>query len=102
MMNTWIDGTVYPDREPPTALVTLAEQVDFLARLCAAWDMGILPTPETVREIRRREWGQAVGECRLLTSPAYHLVRLWHHLPSVPYLGQRLAYIAQDPNLEHV
>lgn len=64
--------------------------------------MGILPNAETVREIRQPEWRQAVEECRLLTSPTYHLLRLWHHLPPLPYLGQRLVYIVQDPNLEHV
>jgi len=43
-----------------------------------------------------------VDACRLLTSPAYHLVRDWHGLPALPYLGRRLAYIYDDPNLAHV
>jgi hypothetical protein len=38
----------------------------------------------------------------LLTSPTYHLLRAWHALPVLPYLGQRLAYIAEDPSLEYV
>lgn len=42
-MQEWIDGTLYPDTEPPEALETLAERVDFLARLCGAWDFSILP-----------------------------------------------------------
>ncbi|MFQ6058898.1 MAG: hypothetical protein ACE5MB_08495 [Anaerolineae bacterium] len=73
--NPWIDGALYPDTEPPTTLKTLAERVDFLARLCAAWDFGLLPHAETVAEIRRAEWREAVDACRLLTSPAYHLLR---------------------------
>lgn len=100
--NNWIDGALYPDIEPPLALESLADRVDFLARLCAAWDFGVLPRPETVAEIRRPEWRDAVDACRLLTSPVYHLLRQWHGLPRVPYLGQQLAYIRDDPNLKYV
>jgi len=98
-VQSWIDGSLYPDREVPDELETLADRVDFLARLCSAWDFGILPESETVREIRREEWKEAVAACRLLTSPAYHLLRRWHGLPPQPYLGQQLAYIRDDPNL---
>jgi hypothetical protein len=98
----WMDASLYPDVDPPGTIDTLDARVDFLARLCAAWDFGVLPRTETLNEIRRSEWREAVDACRLLTSPAYHLLRSWHGLPRLPYLGQRLAYIDQDPNLEHV
>jgi hypothetical protein len=98
----WLDGALYPDTDPPLALHSLADRVDFLARLCAAWDFGLLPTLETVREIRQPGWREAVKACQLLTSPTYHLVRRWHGLPPLPYLGQRLAYIAEDANLQHI
>jgi hypothetical protein len=98
----WIDGALYPDREPPQTLDDLADQIDFIARLCAAWDFGVLPELDTVAEVRRPEWRPAVDECRLLTSPAYHLLRSWHGLPRLPYQGQQLAYIRDDPNLSHV
>ncbi len=98
----WIDGTLYPDIAPPATLPTLAERVDFLARLCAAWDFGILPMPEVVAEIRGAHWREAVDACQLLTSPAYHLLRDWHNLPDAPYLGQQLAYIRDDPNLAYI
>lgn len=101
-MPAWIDGTLYPDEETPAVVETLAERVDFLARLCAAWDFGLLPWAETVEEITKPGWRQAVDECRLLTSPAYHLLRSWHNLPPLPYLGQQLAYIRDDPELAHV
>jgi len=100
--NRWLNGALYPDTEPPTALPDLAEQVDFLGRLCAAWDFGLLPEPATVAEVRRPEWREAVEACQLLTSPAYHLLRRWHGLPTLPYLGQQLAYIRDDPHLEYV
>jgi len=98
----WFDASLYPDVDPPATLDTLASRVDFLARLCAAWDFGVLPRLETADEIRRAEWRDAVDSCRLLTSPAYHLLRTWHSLPPLPYLGRRLAYITEDPELERV
>jgi hypothetical protein len=55
-----------------------------------------------VAEIRRREWREAIDACRLLTSPAYHLLRAWHHLPPLPYLGRQVASIRDDPNLAYV
>jgi hypothetical protein len=101
-MPSWIDGALYPDTDPPAAISTLDEQLDFVARVCAAWDFGILPRQETIHEICRPAWREAVDRCRLLTSPAYHLLRRWHNLHSLPYLGQQLAYIRDDPNLIHV
>lgn len=101
-MPSWIDGALYPDTEVPSELDTLADRVDFLARLCAAWDFGLLPEAETVAEIRRPAWREAVDACRLLTSPTYHLVRTWHGLPVLPYLGQQLAYIRDDPSLAYI
>lgn len=98
----WIDGALYPDVDPPGELHDLAEQVDFLARLCSAWDFGLLPDSETVAEIQRPEWRKVVDACRLLTSPTYHLLRKWHGLAPLPYLGQQLAYIRDDPSLEYV
>jgi len=97
-----IDGSLYPDTDVPAALGSLADRVDFLARLCAAWDFGLLPDFDTVAEIRRPAWREAVDACRLLTSPAYHLLRKWHALPALPYLGQQLAYIRDDPNLGYI
>jgi hypothetical protein len=98
----WLDGALYPDVEVPEAMDTLADRVDFLARLCSAWDFGLLPEKETIAEIRRAEWREAVDACRLLTSPAYHLLRRWHRLSRLPYLGQQMAYIRDDPCLSRV
>ena len=98
----WLDGAVYPDMVPPDELPTLADRVDYVARVCAAWDFGRLPEPATVSELRRADWREAVDACRLLTSPVYHLLRAWHGLPVLPYLGSSLAYIRDDPSLDHV
>lgn len=101
-MPSWIDGSLYPDRVAPATFDTLAERVDFIVRLCGAWDFGVLPRRETVAEIRRPYWREAVDASHLLTSPSYHLVRLWHGLPPQIYLGQQLAYIRDDPSLKFV
>ena len=101
-MPSWIDGSLYPDTHPPSSVETLEAQIDFLARLCAAWDFGILPRQETIDEIRLPEWQPAVDECRLLTSSTYHLLREWHGLPELPYLGQTPAHIRNDPNVEYI
>jgi hypothetical protein len=97
-----IDGTLYPDCQPPARLSSLPERVDFLARLCAAWDFGLLPDVATVAEVRHRRWQAAVDACLLLTSPKYHLLRHWHRLPRLPFLGGIPAYIRNDPNLDCV
>ena len=101
-MPSWIDGTLYPDRTVPEALESLADRVDFLVRLCGAWDFGILPRPETLEVICMPDWREAADVCRLLTSPAYHLLRRWHALHPLPYEGDSLPYIREDPNLQYV
>lgn len=47
-VEVWLDGALYPDVEPPARLTDLDDQIDFLARLCAAWDFGLLPEPATI------------------------------------------------------
>ena len=101
-IEVWLDGALYPDVKPPARLADLDDQIDFLARLCAAWDFGLLPEPATIAEIRGPAWHAAVEHCQLLTSPTYHLLRAWQGLPTLPYLGQTLAYIQDDPNLDYV
>jgi len=98
----WLDGALYPDMDVPDTLETLPDRVDFLARLCAAWDFGLLPIADTLAEIRREDWRPAVEACHLLTSPAYHLLRRWHGLLPLPYLGQQIASIRDDPCLMQV
>ncbi|NJM40289.1 MAG: hypothetical protein HC853_05760 [Anaerolineae bacterium] len=95
----WLDGSLYPDVEPPDELTTFEERVDFVARLCGAWDFGILPDMVTVREVQRREWRDVVDACQLLASPTYHLLRTWHNLPEAPFLGTISAEIREDESL---
>ncbi len=98
----WIDGALYPEIDPPEDLVDEADKADFLSRLCAAWDFGTLPDPGLVAQVRKPEWRDAVDGCRLLTSPVYHLLRKWHNLPVLPYLGQKIPMIRDDPSLAYI
>lgn len=97
-----IDGALYPDQPTPSRLDTMEKKIDFLTRLCGAWDFGRLPDPETVDEVSQPHWRKAVDACRMLTSPAYHLLRRRQGLPELPYLGRRIPEIADDPNLQYV
>ena len=97
-----IDGTLFPDRDPPLELVTPGDRIDYLYRLCAAWDFGILPDEEAIRGIRTPAWRQTVERCRFEPSPSYHLLREWHGLERLPFLGTVPARITGDPNLEFV
>jgi hypothetical protein len=98
----WFDSFLYPDVDLPDSLEALADWVDFLARVCTAWDFDILPCAVTVEEIRKEEWTPAIEACRFLTSPYYHLLRRWHGLERLPFLGQIPAVIRNDPWLERV
>ena len=80
----------------------MVAHVDFIARLCAAWDFGVVPYKATLDEIRRPVWREAVAACQLLTSHTYHLLRRWHQPGAAPFLGQKLAYIRDDPNLAYI
>lgn len=97
-----IDGSLYPDTDPPTTLASLEERVDYIARLCSAWDFGLLPDWDTVVELRRDSWRESIDRSRLLTSPTYHMLRKWRSLPALPFLGSIPAYIRDDPQLAFV
>jgi hypothetical protein len=98
----WIDGTLYPDQPVPNRLDTLEDRIDFIARLCGAWDFGIMPRAPTLRQVLRTDWREAVDQTQMLTSCAYHLLRDLHGLPPARYLGPRFPHIENDPYLNAV
>jgi hypothetical protein len=98
----WLDEIHFPDIKKPTKKDPISLRVEILSKLCVLWDFGLLPDNDTTTEIRKDEWKQAVESTRLLTSPAYHLLRRWHGLPSLPYLGQSNALIRDDPCLRFI
>ncbi len=98
----WIDGSLYPDQPVPTSLDSLADRGDFIVRLCAAWDFGVMPRPSTLRVILHPDWRDAVDEAQLLTSCAWHVLRDLHDLPRARYLGPRFPHIENDAWLAQV
>ncbi len=98
----WFDESLYPEEPGVSSPRTIEEQVDFVARVCGAWDFGILPGRETIEEIRTPHWRAAVDECRLLTSVSYHLLREWHGLPPAVFLGSIPAFVSRDAELSKV
>lgn len=101
-MASWIDGSLYPEIDVPESLDSIEDKIDFIARVCGAWDFGIFPELDTLAEIRKPEWRTAVDETELLSSLAYDLLRFWHGLPELPYLGTFPAEFRNDPNLNFV
>ena len=45
------NGSLYPDQDVPENLDNLPDRIDFIARLCSAWDFGVMPYPITLKEI---------------------------------------------------
>ncbi|WP_156427154.1 hypothetical protein [Leptolyngbya sp. NIES-2104] len=57
----------------PNCEVTIADQADYVARICGAWDFGIIPTPETF--LLFSTWREVFDGFPLLHSPAYAAFR---------------------------
>ena len=86
-----IDHSVYPDIEPPDDLPTDEDKADYIQRLCGAWDFGIIPEMESVRELAA--WKQVFDRFPIPHSPAYHAFRTWFRwepVPSLPYPSRAL------------
>lgn len=77
---TAIDHSVYPDLDvPPQRLATPEERADYVHRICAAWDFGIVPERETFALFRA--WREVFDRFPLPHSPAYHAFRSWFGWP---------------------
>jgi hypothetical protein len=79
-----IDQSVYPDLdEPPAVLETLEAKADYVQRICAAWDYGVLPEPETFTLFAR--WKEVFDRYPVVASAAYHAFRIWFGWEPMPY-----------------
>lgn len=71
-----IDGSVYPDVEsPPRSLDSPEARADYVHRICSAWDYGVQPDAATFALFSG--WKDIFDRFPVVTSPAYHAVRLW-------------------------
>jgi len=93
-----LDHSVYPDLDqPPRApadLATLEDRADYLQRVCAQWDYGIVPEPETFRLLAG--WREVFDRFPLSHSPAYHTFRFWFGWEPVPGRALRASYELDD------
>ena len=82
-----LDGSVYPDLDhPPNSLNDEAERADYLLRICAAWDYGIVPVEDTIALMKN--WAPSFFDRhRLVHSPAYHALRWCLGLAPLPLDG---------------
>ena len=69
-MNSNMDGSVYPDIGAIPTLSTPAEKTDYVMRVCAAWDYGIVPDLATFRLFAG--WSDIFTRFPVRDSPAYH------------------------------
>jgi hypothetical protein len=78
-----IDHSVYPDLDhPPDELPTAEDKADYVARICAAWDFDVVPTPETFTLFA--EWREVFDRFPLPHSPAYAAFRTIFGWPQLP------------------
>jgi hypothetical protein len=72
----YVDGSVYPDLDaPPRSLDSSEDRADYVHRICAAWDYGVQPDAATVALFSG--WKDVFDRFPIVTSPAYHAIRLW-------------------------
>lgn len=94
---TRIDYSVFPDREMPIAIETDGEKADYVARICAAWDFGLIPTRETIALFA--QWREIFDRYPIVTSPAFMAFRSWFGWPRIRgHVLQANWELLQDPN----
>ncbi len=77
-----IDQSVYPDGAHAETFVDDLDRADYVHRICAAFDFGIAPEPDTVALFR--SWRDVFERFPLLDSPGYHALRAhfrWSRMP---------------------
>ncbi len=67
------DGSVYPDLEHLPKMKTDAERGEYVARICGAWDYGVLPNDATFRLLST--WRDVFEKYPITDSPAYQAFR---------------------------
>jgi hypothetical protein len=92
-----IDVSLYPDRDPPSCLDTPEDMADHLHRVCSAFDFGLPPTADTLKELSL--WKPIFDRFPLPGSPAYHTLRTlygWEDVPRLPYLTKPHYLVLDD------
>ena len=77
----YVDGSLYPDEAPPASFDDSTTRADYLARVCGAWDFGIVPEPATLALLE--DWRAVFDRYPLPASVAYHTFRALYGWPSI-------------------
>ena len=72
-----IDYSVYPDALSNDSPHTDEDRAEYVARVCGAWDFGVIPTRATFTLFR--SWKPIFDRYPLRHSPAYAAFRSWYH-----------------------
>jgi hypothetical protein len=79
-----IDHSLYPDFDvPPDELPDDFSKADYVQRVCAAWDFGVMPDRETFDMFST--WRDVFDRFPVSTSPAYHTFRSRFNWPAMPW-----------------
>lgn len=84
-----LDHSLYPDTAPPSGPLSIEEKADYLDRVCAAFDHGVVPEDETLRELRT--WKDVFDRFPVSGSSAYHALRAcygWEAVEQAPFFQQ--------------
>lgn len=77
-----IDHSLYPDATAPEDLRDESVAADYVQRVCAAYDFGIVPSADVLGTLRGLR--AVFDRFPLPASPAYHALRRLFEWPSVP------------------
>jgi hypothetical protein len=89
-----IDYSVYPDLDDVPAFVCDADRADYVARICGAWDFGVVPTPATFEEFAT--WRPVFDRYPIATSPAYVAFRSWYAWEPIEHVFLTQAAFERD------
>lgn len=93
----YIDGSLYPDEPPPDPALrplTSEEKAEHIHRVCASWEFGLPPEPETLRTVLR--WKEILEMFPCPQHLTWHTLRELCGLPPVPGIIFELPYERMD------
>lgn len=77
-----LDYSLFPDvAELPETLPTDGDKADYVARVCGAWDFGLVPSIETFQLLRT--WPHIFDHFRITGSPSYVAFRTLYGWPTI-------------------
>ncbi len=80
-----IDARLYTERKPPTDLNDESVAVDYMMRVCSAYDFQIPPSKEVTETLRHMRF--IFDRYPLSSSIGYHALRRKFGWPELPFVG---------------